>query len=164
MTIKVGADHRRVVLGHGISHSLIKALKRVPGFDLLDEADLVEIAGASVNLVWREGSCIFEKGFPGEALYIVLSGAVRIYDVVDGRDVEIARTGAGDFFGEHSLLLETTHTKNVQAVEDTELLVLSKQSFARLLASNPKLEQHIHRTLEARRSEAAEKYQTTAPS
>ena len=139
-------------------------MKRVPGFDLLDESDLVEIAGASVNLVWGEDSCIFRKGSPGEALYIVLSGRVRIYDEVDGREVEIARTGPGDFFGEHSLLLDTTHTKNVQAVEDTELLVLSKQSFAVLLASNPKLEEHIHRTLELRRSEAESKYETTAPS
>ncbi len=139
-------------------------MKRVPGFDLLDESDLVEIAGASVNLVWQEGSCIFRKGSPGEALYIVLSGRVRIYDQLDGRDVEIARTGPGDFFGEHSLLLDTTHTKNVQAVQDTELLVLSKQSFAALLASNPKLEEHIHRTLELRRSEAESKYETTAPS
>lgn len=151
-------------MGHGITHSLINALKRVPGFDLLDEADLVEIAGASVNLVWREGSCIFSKGDPGEALYIVLSGRVRIYDEVDGRAVEIATTEAGDFFGEHSLLLDTTHTKNVQAVEDTELLVLSKESFARLLASNPKLEEHIHRTLELRRTEAESKYETTVPS
>lgn len=150
-------------MGHGISHSLIQALKRVPGFDLLEEGDLVELAGASVNLVWREGSCIFQKGQPGEALYIVLSGQVRIYDEVDGREVEIACTGAGDFFGEHSLLLDTTHTKNVQAVEDTELLVLSKDSFAVLLASNPKLEEHIHRTLELRRSEAEGKYQTTTP-
>lgn len=151
-------------MGHGVSHSLIKALKRVPGFDLLDEADLVEIAGASVNLVWRAGSCIFQKGHPGEALYIVLSGSVRIYDDVDGREVEIARTGVGDFFGEHSLLLDTTHTKNVAALEDTELLVLSKESFAALLRSNPQLEEHIHKTLEARRTEAAGKYETTAPS
>lgn len=136
----------------------------MPGFDLLDESDLVEIAGASVNLVWREGSCIFQKGQPGEALYIVLSGAVRIYDEVDGREVEIAQTGRGDFFGEHSLLLDTTHTKNVSAVEDTELLVLSKASFAALLRSNPMLEEHIHRTLELRREEAESKYDTTAPS
>jgi CRP-like cAMP-binding protein len=130
---------------------------------VLEEADLVEIAGASVNLMWREGSCVFRKGDPGQALYIVLSGAVRIYDEVNGQDVEIARTGPGDYFGEHSLLLDTTHTKNVEAAEDTELLVLSKTSFANLLASNAELERHIHRTLEARRSDAETKYRTTAP-
>ncbi len=117
-----------------------------------------------MNLKWREGSCVFQKGRPGEALYIVLSGSVRIYDEVDGREVEIAVTGPGDYFGEHSLLLDTTHTKNVRAVEDTELLVLSKDSFARLLAGSPKLEEHIHRTLEMRRHEAEGKYETTAPS
>lgn len=93
----------------------------------------------------------------------MLSGSVRIYDELDGREVEIARTGPGDFFGEHSLLLDCTHTKNVEAAEDTELLVLSKTSFANLLASNPDLERHIHRTLEARRTDAESKYRTTAP-
>lgn len=133
----------------------------MPGFDLLDEADLVEIAGASVNLFWSAGSCIFRKGDPGEALYIVLAGQVRIYDEVGGREVEIARTGPGHFFGEQSLLLDTTHTKNVQTLEDTELLVLSKASFASLLRSNPELEEHLHQTLEARRTEAEGKYEIT---
>lgn len=147
-----------------VSHSLIKALKAVPGFDLLSDQELLEIVGASVNLAWPAGSCVFEKGTAGEALYVVLSGSVRIYDQIDGTEVEIARTGAGDFFGESSLLLETTHTKNVQALEDTELLVLSKDSFRKLLASNPNLAAHIHQTLETRRAEAQEKYPTSAPS
>jgi CRP-like cAMP-binding protein len=128
---------------HSITHSLIKALKGVPGFDALDESYLVEIAGASVNLVWPEGSFVFKKGTPADALYIVLEGAVRIYDEIDDAEIEIARTGPGEYFGEISLLMETTHTKNVQAVEDTELLVLAKESFRRLLASNPSLEAQI---------------------
>ena len=147
-----------------VSHSLIKALKAVPGFDLLGEDELLEIVGASVNLAWPAGACVFAKGLPGEALYIVLSGKVRIYDEIDGHDVEIAQTGPGDFFGESSLLLDTTHTKNVEAVEDTELLVLSKESFRKLLASNAELAAHIHQTLEARRTEAQEKYPTSTPS
>lgn len=146
-----------------VSHSLVKALKAVPGFDLLDDRELLEIVGASVNLAWPEGSCIFSKGAPGEALYVVLSGRVRIYDDVDGTEIDIAETGPGEFFGESSLLLDTTHTKHAEALEDTELLVLSKDSFAALLKANANLEAHIHETLETRRTEAEEKYQTSPP-
>ena len=144
-----------------VTHSLVKALKAVPGFGLLQEADLLEIIGASVNLVWPAGECVFSKDTPAEALYIVLSGTVQIYDEVDGKDIEIARTGPGDYFGESSLLAETTHSKNVRALDDVELLVLSKDSFAQLLRSKPDLEAEVRRLLEARLSQTQEKYETS---
>ncbi|HEY7874736.1 MAG TPA: cyclic nucleotide-binding domain-containing protein [Actinomycetota bacterium] len=145
---------------HSITHSLIKALKNVPGFDALSETYLVEIAGASVNLIWPAGSHVFEKGTAADALYIVLEGSVRIYDEVDGSEIEIARTGPGEYFGEISLLMDSTHTKNVQACDDTELLVLSKESFGRLLASNPSLEAQFRERSETRRTEAEALYPT----
>ena len=147
-----------------VTHSLVKALRAAPGFELLSDPELLEIVGASVNLKWPAGTCVFQKGSHGEALYIVLSGEVRIYDEVDGKEIEIARTGVGQFFGESSLVLDTTHTKNAIVSEDAELLVLSKDSFATLLKSNANLAEHIQETLEQRRSEAEEKYQTEIPS
>ena len=144
-----------------VNHSLVKALKGVLGFAQLDERELLEIVGASVNLFWPAGSVVFEKDSPGEALYVVLSGRVRIYDQVDGHEIEIAEAHPGDFFGEISLLLETTHTKTAQAVEDTELLVLMKESFRQLLEMNPALAEHIHQTLETRKLETESKYRET---
>jgi CRP-like cAMP-binding protein len=133
-----------------ITHSLVKALRNVPGFELLDDHTLLRIVGASVNLAYPEGELVFEKGSPGEALYVVLSGQVRIYDEVDGREVEVARTRPGDYFGEMSLLLTSTHTKSVRAVEDSELLVLDKDSFRRLLDTNPDVADLVHKRLEER--------------
>ncbi len=133
-----------------ITHSLVKALRRVPGFDLLDDRSLLKIVGASVNLAYPEGALVFEKGSPGEALYVVLSGQVRIFDPEENGEVEIARTRPGDYFGEMSLLLTATHTKSVQAVEDSELLVLDKDSFRRLLAGYPELAGAVQKRLEER--------------
>ena len=146
-----------------ISHSLVKALKGVPGFGLLEEGDLLEIVGASVNLAWPAGDCIFDKGSPGDALYIVLSGRVQIYDEANGDDLEIAQIGPGDYFGENSLLSETRHTKNVKAIEDAELLVLSKEAFGELMTSKPELDREIRQTLETRLTQTQEKYDTTQP-
>lgn len=145
-------------MGRPITHSLVKALRQVPGFDALSDQDLLHIVGASVNLSWPAGSMVFEKDSPGEALYIVLSGKVRIFDQVDGKEVEIARTGPGDFFGEMSLVLDTMHTKNAQAVEDSELLVLMKDYFRRLLEMREEVAASVHERLEERRAETLAKF------
>jgi CRP-like cAMP-binding protein len=160
----VAYDDRGRNMGRPVTHSLVKALRGVPGFDLLDDRHLLWMVGASVNLAWPAGSFVFRKGQPGEALYVVLSGEVRIFDSVDGAEIEIARIRPGDFFGEMSLLLDTTHTKNVQAVQDSELLVLMKDSFRRLLDSKPDLAALVQKRLEERLAEAEAKHSTEGAS
>ena len=144
-----------------ITHSLVKVLRGVPTFDVLGDRDLLRVVGASVNLFFPAGSFVFERGSPGEALYIVLFGRVRITDVDDaGRELEIAVIERGDFFGEMSLMLDTTHTKTVQAVEDSELLVLMKSSFRALLELKPAMADEVRRRLEQRRAMTARLLET----
>jgi CRP-like cAMP-binding protein len=133
-----------------IRHSLVSALAMVPDFAALDDRTLLQIVGASANLAWTANSVVFEKGSPSEALYIILTGRVQIADVVDGEKVEIATLEPGDFFGELSLLLHTRHTKTATALEDTELMVLPKESLQELLAANAHLADHFRRKLETR--------------
>ena len=138
-----------------ITHSLVQTLRRVPDFSALDEAVLLELVGASANLLWSQGSAVFTKGDPAEALYVVLSGRVRIFDPVDGDD-EVAQIGEGDYFGEHSLLLYTAHSKSAETVEDSELMVISKEAFQPILAANPELAAQFRRKLEKRLLERGE--------
>jgi CRP/FNR family cyclic AMP-dependent transcriptional regulator len=74
----------------------------------------------------------------------VLSGAVRIFDGEPGSESEVARVRPGDYFGELSLLLETTHTKGALAAEDSELLVVPGDSFHALLREHPELAAQFH--------------------
>jgi CRP-like cAMP-binding protein len=119
----------------------------VPAFAELDEATLCAIVGASANFLWRSGAPIFDPGEPAEALYIVLSGSVRISEEPER---EVARLGPGDFFGELSLLLRTNHSKRAEALEDSELMVVPKQSFEALLADETGLAQAIRAAMEER--------------
>ena len=130
-----------------ITHSLVQVLRVVPGFATLDDASLLRIVGASVNLFWPAGALVFEEGTPGDALYVVLSGEVGVFDA--DHDVT-ARIGPGDFFGEFSLLMASSHTRTARALADSELLVLPKDSFEELLASNPDLDAHFRRKVEER--------------
>ena len=122
-----------------ISHSLVKTLRKVPMFEGLDDHDLLHIVGLSANLQWPPDGMVFSLGAAGDALYIVLSGRVRIYATVDDKEIDVASIGPGDFFGELSLMREEPHSKSAQATEQTELMVIPKDSFASLLASDPRL-------------------------
>lgn len=132
---------------NGITHTLVKALHRVPDFADLPEHTLLATVGASANLFWRSGDHVFDRGEAGEALYIVLSGEVRILE--DGGQ-EVARITAGDYFGELSMLLHTTHSKTAVAAEDSELMVIPKASFQELMESSPELAGHFRRKVEQR--------------
>jgi CRP/FNR family transcriptional regulator, cyclic AMP receptor protein len=133
-----------------IGHSLVKALRSVPGFASLDDRDLLQIVGVSINLHWPSGSTVFTEGAPAEGLYIVLSGCVRILVGSREDETEVASIGPGEFFGELSLLEDRTHSKNARATEDSELMILPKESFRALLEVDEVLAQHVKDKVEER--------------
>ena len=135
-----------------VTHSLVAALRQVPDFRPLDEQRLLDVVGCSANLFWREGEAVFEAGDPAEGLYIVLSGKVTIIEPDAG---ELATIGPGDFFGELSLLLDTTHRRTARVAEDAEIMVVPKEPFQGLLTDAPELAEQLRRKADARLGAAA---------
>jgi CRP/FNR family cyclic AMP-dependent transcriptional regulator len=130
-----------------VTHSLVTALRAVPGFASVDERMLLALIGDSANLFWPADTVVFERGTPGDGLYIIVSGSVR---VIDRDGAEVAVLGPGDFFGELSLLLDTTHRHDVRIAEDAELMVLPKDRLDELTASHPELGRAIRERAEER--------------
>ena len=135
-----------------VQHSLVRALACVPGFDALGDLTLLQIAGASSNLLYRAGSVVFAQGDAADALYIVLTGSIELGPNSDQPGVTL---GSGDYFGEMSMLRGTPRTRTVRALEDCELLVLPKESFHELLAEQTGLERHVRAKLQERLGEAS---------
>ena len=69
--------------------------------------------------------------------------------------MELGVLGAGDFFGEMSLLDGSPHGRTVVAAEDTELMVVAKECFDDLLAGDPELGRTIRETADERRAASA---------
>jgi CRP-like cAMP-binding protein len=130
-----------------VTHSLVRALRDVPGFESLDERMLLELIGESANLYWPEASCVFERGGPSDGLYIVISG--RVHVVADDGST-LAELGPGDFFGEMSLLLGKGHRHDVRVAEAAELMVVPKEKFDALMEAHPELSRYIRGKAEER--------------
>lgn len=131
-----------------IAHSLVRTLRAVPDFHDLDDDVLMQVVGASANLLWTEGSVIFDEGDPAEALYVILDGSVRIMD--DDGTSALAELGEGEYFGEQSLLLHTDHARRAEAAGDCELMVIPREGFETLLDANPTLARRFRGNLESR--------------
>lgn len=86
------------------------------------------------------GEKILVEGAEGRDFYYILSGSVEVTKTLSDKyesQKHLASLGAGDFFGEGSLLSEKGRGATVTALEATELLKLTPKNFEKLLASDP---------------------------
>ena len=82
------------------------------------------------------GDILFNEGDPGDAFFIILSGAVS-YTLNNSSKPTVLR--AGQFIGEFSLMLGTPRTVTVRAIEETTVFAISPQGFKQILHSQPRL-------------------------
>jgi cAMP-dependent protein kinase regulator len=87
----------------------------------------------------EEGSVIINEGDPGESMYVVASGEVKVYTRGAGKSgtLYLARLGEGDFFGEVSVLSGKPRTATITASQRTELLRLDKAKLDGVLSKYP---------------------------
>lgn len=99
---------------------------------------------------YKKDECIYREGDLAEALYIVASGRLRVFTVIDGKEHRYAVLHNGDTFGEISLLTGENHSATVEALNDTLVLQLQKQDFDELIARLPSLVLYLSRLLSRR--------------
>jgi CRP-like cAMP-binding protein len=115
-----------------------EALAAVPLFAGLDGAMLDNIGRGMRPRRFRRGEVIFHLGDPGDALFVVVSGAVKITLPSEAGDEAILATlRPGDFFGELALLDGAPRSASAAALEPTETLVLPRDRFRDLVATEP---------------------------
>jgi CRP-like cAMP-binding protein len=110
----------------------------------LAKPTLERIAALAIRKTYEEGAVVFLRGDPGDSLCGVVSGRVRISaSRAAGREVFLNILGPGEAFGEIALLDGKPRTATATAMARTELIVIRRERFAELLASEPTLALHL---------------------
>lgn len=114
-------------------------LAKVPLLKSLSPEILGRLADQLTARDYNRDVLLFSKDEPGDALYIIVSGEVKIalYSKT-GREIVLASFGPGDFFGEMSLLDEQPRSANAVTVAACKLLTLRRNSFMQFIESEPK--------------------------
>ena len=138
-------------------------LRSIPLFAGLPENLVYQIARmAGVRKVPRNTTLV-RVGDKTDALYVLVSGSAKVLNRdVEGREVILTLLGAGECFGEMSLIDGSPRSADVVSCEPCELLVIAKSDFAHALSENVDLCLNIMKSLADRLREANRKIESLA--
>ena len=120
------------------THPLAASLARIPFFAGLDESALERVAAGSRTRRFRRGEVIFHAGDPGDALFILVSGEVKIaLPSETGEEAIIAILRAGDVFGDLASLDGAPRSATASALVGTEAVLLPRDMLRELVDTEP---------------------------
>ena len=102
----------------------------------------------------RAGESVFREADVGATMYIVQSGAVRLFREIEGQRHDLGVMEKGDFFGEMSILEGKPRTHSAEAVDDAELIEISSATFDKMIKANIEIAIRMLRKLSIRLREA----------
>ena len=118
-------------------------LASVPLLAGLDDRVRRRLAQIGKRRTYAADEAIVKEGSTGTALYVLLSGRVR----VERAGSPVGELGVGDFFGELALIEEEPRSATVVAVDETECLLFPAWEFRALLEEQPQIAVAIMRAL-----------------
>ncbi len=145
---------------NGVDHSFraglrvidrIEFLKRLPLFADLDDAEIAALSKDFTSRHFQQGDMIFLQGDPGQTLFLIESGRVRIFVQDDsGQETSMIFYGSGDIFGELAVIDGLPRSASAVATEDTLVHTLSRERLRAHLASSPQLAYNFMQALSVR--------------
>ena len=112
------------------------------------------------KLTFKEGELVYRKGDMAQQMYVILTGKIRMYVGTEPQGDWSEELGKGDFFGEGSLLEPIPRHHTVLALEDTEVVTISRGTFLRMIRQNPEVSVKMMQRLAQRNRELTAKVES----
>eukprot|EP00484_Ammonia_sp_Unknown_P012962 CAMPEP_0197072040 /NCGR_PEP_ID=MMETSP1384-20130603/209895_1 /TAXON_ID=29189 /ORGANISM="Ammonia sp." /LENGTH=782 /DNA_ID=CAMNT_0042510853 /DNA_START=136 /DNA_END=2484 /DNA_ORIENTATION=- len=115
----------------------LETLKEIPLLSSISEADQRKLAKRLEERKFAAGDKLMAQGDVGTEFFIIAKGRCKVVVANDdGKEVEIAQLAPGDYCGEQALLKDARRGATVQAMEDTQCLVLNQSAFRQITTEN----------------------------
>jgi ATP-binding cassette subfamily B protein len=113
-------------------------------FQSLKLNELDELIGHLRMIRVQKGYEIIKQGDPGDAFYLIASGKVSVWMKKGFRGkAQVASLGPDEFFGEMALISHEPRNATVVAEDITELFILQRYDFDKILMKNPVIAQEL---------------------
>jgi serine/threonine protein phosphatase PrpC len=113
----------------------LEVLKGMQMFRYMSYKELVRISNIAEMIELSTDQVIFSTGQPGDAMYVVLSGTVRLTKA----DTPVAELTRGHHFGEMALIDRSVRSLSARAAEGTRLVVIHRKDFYDIIKREPAL-------------------------
>lgn len=129
----------------------------------LSDSELVRLAELCEERQMAEGTTVFIENMPGESLFLIRKGTIRISKMfAEGDEKTLVVLGPEDVFGEMAVIDGLPRSATARVAEDADLISLKKKDFEALCASDPgtalKLAMNVMRVFSMRIREVNDEY------
>lgn len=100
------------------------------------------------------GTVLFYENDPGQEMFIIQEGKVKISKKVRNTEKTLAVLGKGEFFGEMAILNNKPRSATAEVIEDSKILVIDRKTFESMIRGNAEIALRIIKKLAARLQEA----------
>lgn len=114
-------------------------LKGLEIFSKLNDKQIRALARHFVARRYTKGEVFIKKGDTGLGMFVIVTGLLEVYDQRDGSRATLATLRPGQSVGEMSLLDSRPRSANVEAIEDTDCLLITRDSFNGLTRRDPEV-------------------------
>jgi CRP-like cAMP-binding protein len=106
---------------------------------LASRIDKPKFAPDDVNRTYRKDTMLFAEGEPGDELFIIQKGSIKITKIVDHKEVLLAMLKPGDILGEMAVLEGKPRAASALAYEDCDVMVVNKANFELMIKDQPQI-------------------------
>jgi putative YpdA family bacillithiol system oxidoreductase len=135
--------------------ALYTLFSRVPLFNGLNKTSMGVLMGRVKLRTFPSGATIIRERDPGDSLYLIRNGVVKISKWIGDRERILAYLRDGTYFGEVALIRHEPRTATVTALTKVEVAQILRQDFQALLREHPELLAQVQQTIRQREGEAS---------
>src|SRR5262249_7771304 len=122
-------------------------------FECLSEEQLTHVVRQARLKLFGRGEPVIEEGSAGDSMFVMLRGAANVFVSKNGSKIQVATLGAGDCFGEMSLLTGEPRSATVRADGDCYVMEIGKPVMAEVLRDAPTCLEKLSELLAQRKME-----------
>ncbi len=115
------------------------AMRRVKIFAEMSEEQLAALINFVEPQTIRQWAVIVKQGDPGDAMFLLLDGEVRVRLMISGKETTLTTLGPGEFFGEISLFDDGPRSADIVANRECLVLKITVDKFHKLASEHPDL-------------------------
>jgi CRP/FNR family cyclic AMP-dependent transcriptional regulator len=146
-----------------INTKCTELIKNISLFSDLQESECQKLADVLKEREVRREDVILTQNDPGDVMFIIVKGKVKIVLLSPGgKEIILTTLKSGDFFGEMSLVDGEPRSASAIAVEDSSLFLLRRDSFIKVIMNNPEMALKIMKEMSKRIRRADEKIEDLA--
>ena len=128
----------------------VDAIRQVPLFADLDDAELARLADRFVERSFSEGETVVEEGATGTSVFVIVNGNASVSIAGELK----ASLGPGDYFGEMAAMDDGTRSASIIAATDLDVCFLTPWEFRPFVEEHPEVAWKLLRSLARRLREA----------